>query len=436
MIYPTRTAVAIAAAGAPLTLLVGVIQPAAWYAGLAWPVAVLVASLADAVSGPGPARASGRIMLPATASVGSDVIADVEVAIAGRSAPQRAQAALGLDALVTGDDRIAIDLRNGRGVGGLPLTAARRGNARFETLWLRWRGRLGLVWKQRTFAVDRTLAILPDMRPVREQGARIFERQALPGLITQRNRGDVTEFESLVDYQPGMDRRAIDWRQSARHTKLHAREYRTEQNTQIVFAIDSGRQMCEPVGGLPRVDRAVSAVLLASWIALKLGDRVALFSFDARPRLTSGAVSGARAFPLVQRLAAQIDYSGAETNHTLGLTTLAGTLDRRSMVILFTELTDLTGAQLMVRALARLAAKHLVLLVVLADDELEAIVAARPADADDVTRAVTAAELLRERNVVLTNVRHLGIHVVEAPYDRVPERLVDAYLDLKRRNAL
>ena len=90
-----------------------------------------------------------------------------------------------------------------------------------------------------------------------------------------------------------------------------------------MFAIDSGRQMSEPVAGLPRVDRAVSAMLLTAWIALKLGDRVALHAFDSRPRLASGLISGAGAFAELQRLAADIDYSGEETNYTFALTTLA-----------------------------------------------------------------------------------------------------------------
>ena len=76
------------------------------------------------------------------------------------------------------------------------------------------------------------------------------------------------------------------------------------------------------------------------------------------------------------------------------------------------------------------------MVVVLRDEELEAIVERAPADADDVTRAVTAAGLLRDRQVVLTRLRHLGVHVVEAEHDRVGERLVAAYVDLKRRNLL
>ena len=37
---------------------------------------------------------------------------------------------------------------------------------------------------------------------------------------------------------------------------------------------------------------------------------------------------------------------------------------------------------------------------------------------------------------VITRLQHLGVHVIESEYDQVGERLVQAYLDLKRRNLL
>ena len=127
-----------------------------------------------------------------------------------------------------------------------------------------------------------------------------------------------------------------------------------------------------------RVDRCVSAMLLTAWIALKLGDRVAIQAFDSRPRLASGFVSGGGAFAQLERLAAGIDYSADETNYTFALTTLAARLTRRSMVVLFTEFTDAVSADFMLRALRRLVETHLIMVVVLRDEELEAIAAARP----------------------------------------------------------
>jgi uncharacterized protein (DUF58 family) len=329
-----------------------------------------------------------------------------------------------------------LDLAGGQGGGEIPLRAVRRGTAHIDQVWLRWRGVFGLVWKQRRIDLDARMAILPDVRPVRERGARIFERHALQGLVAQLHRGDGSDFDALVEFRAGMDRNAIDWKQSARHLKLFAKEYHSERNNQIVFAIDSGRQMCEPIAGLARLDRVVSAMLLTAWVALKLGDRVALNSFDSRPRIASGLVSGTAAFSELQSLAAQIDYSGDETNYSYALANLSARLTRRSMIVLFTEFTDLTSADFLVRAVARLVETHLLLVVVLRDDELETLRDAAPQTADDVTRAVTAAALLRDRLMVLTRLRHLGVHVVESEYDRVPDRLVQAYVDLKNRNLL
>ena len=187
---------------------------------------------------------------------------------------------------------------------------------------------------------------------------------------------------------------------------------------------------------IPRLDRAVSAARLTGFVALKEGDRVGLFAFDSRPRASSRPISGPRAFPILQRVAAGIDYSDHETNYTLALATLGNSLNRRSLIIVFTEFADTISAELMLNAVGILLKRHLVLFVVLRDEELEAFTGAEPAEPADVSRAVMAASLLRERRLVLTKLRHLGVHIVEAPADQAGPALVAAYLDLKRRNLL
>jgi uncharacterized protein (DUF58 family) len=434
LIYPTRTAVIATAAGAPFALAWAAFEPGRWYLALGWPLAMFLLCAFDAVRGA--ASATARVDFPGHAYVGET--RDCTVTVSVRSRPRSASVALQNSPLVSAenDGRVRVPLERGLGAVLLPLDMLRRGMARFERLWLRWTGPLGFTWHQDRIDVGAAFPVLPDLRPVRDQGARIFQRHALEGLIAQLSRGEGSDFDTLVDFRTGMDRRSIDWKQSGRHMKLLAKQYRTERNNQIVFAVDTGRQMSEPVGGIARVDRCVAAMLLASWIALKLGDRVAIHAFDSRPRLSSGFVSGGGAFAELERLAAGIDYSADETNYSFALTTLAARLTRRSMIILFTEFTDDVSADFMLRAIRRLVETHLVMVVVLRDEELEAIAAASPESADDVTRAVTAATLLKERRVVITRLQHLGVHVVEAEYDRVNERLVQTYLDLKKRDLL
>jgi uncharacterized protein (DUF58 family) len=434
LIYPTRTAVIATAAGAPLALAFAAIEPGRWFLALTWPVAMIVATAFDAIRGT--ATATAQVHFPGHAYVGETRDCTVTVSVGSR--PRSAWVALQHSPLVAAEDEgiVRVPLEGGRGAVLMSLEMVRRGIARFERLWLRWTGPLGLAWQQGSIDVGASFPVLPDLRPVHDEGARIFQRYAIEGLIAQLARGEGSDFDTLVDFRTGMDRRAIDWKQSARHVKLLAKQYRTERNNQIVFAVDTGRQMCEPVAGLARVDRCVSAMLLTAWIALKLGDRVAINAFDSRPRLSSGFVSGGGAFTELERLAAAIDYSADETNYTFALTTLAARLVRRSMIVLFTEFTDTVAADFMLRAIRKLVETHLVVVVVLRDDELEAIAAAEPVAADDVTRAVTAARLLKDRRVVIGRLQHLGVHVVESEYDKVSERLAQSYLDLKKRDLL
>ena len=52
-----------------------------------------------------------------------------------------------------------------------------------------------------------------------------------------------------------------------------------------------------------------------------------------------------------------------------------------------------------------------------------------------VLSAVVGIVLIRIQGFgVLTRLRHIGAHVVECEHDRVGDRLVAAYIDLKRRS--
>jgi uncharacterized protein (DUF58 family) len=173
-------------------------------------------------------------------------------------------------------------------------------------------------------------------------------------------------------------------------------------------------------------------MLLLSYVALRLGDRVGIFAFDEKPKIASRTVSGAHAFSALQYVASQIDYSTAETNFTLGLTQLAGELQRRAVIVVFTDFSDTTSAELMVENMKRLLARHLVLFIAFRDEELESMALAEPAETADVSRAVLADGMLRERELVTTKLKRLGVNVIDVPVDKIGAGLIDAYLTVKR----
>ncbi|MDX8509202.1 DUF58 domain-containing protein [Mesorhizobium captivum] len=434
MIYPSGRAVWAAAAGAIPAFLIALALPHVWYLGLLWICALLAFLAVDAAAGRGRASLGATLTAPPQVGVGGRFTLHIAAGLGAR--PRRLQARVGHDQRLAPVNGTGGALPANGGTLDLEFDAIRRGIASFDRLWLRWQGPFGLVWNQVVLPMDRKIAVLPDVSRARDEAITLLQRSALADGHAQKRAGQGREFEALKDYQPGMGRRMIDWKRSARHGKLLAREFRIEENNNIVLAIDSGRLMCEPVEGVPKVDRAVTAALLSAFIALKGGDLVSLFSFDARPRVSSGAVRGSPSFTMIQKRAAEIDYSTEETNFTLALTTLAAKLDRRSLVIIFTDFVDPISAELMMRTVGRLTERHLVLFMLMKDVELETLADMAPAIPEDVARAVTAGDLLRQRQVVIGRLRLLGAHVIEADHQRLGPALVERYIQLKEENLL
>ncbi|MEZ5693782.1 MAG: DUF58 domain-containing protein [Altererythrobacter sp.] len=437
-ILPTARAAWLVALAAPVAVVIAAAAPGAWVLAPAAGVALLVVVLLDgALAG---RLADWRLHTPNDTEVGEPMDVTLVADFAGRAAFSKPDVALQLDPRLAdggrAEFRLSRDAETASWQGKTTLTPTRRGPAEIGRMWLQWTGPLGLGARQVREDLDRMVRVWPDLSPVRSPELQNYLRDSQFGLIARRIRGEGTQFEALSEYEPGMDRRRIDWKASARHTKLYARENESERNNQIVFAFDCGQAMCEPIEGLPRIDRAVSAALTASYVALKGGDRVSLFGFAQRPEVMTPFVGDTRMFHRLQSAAAELDYHPEEPNFTLALATLTGKLQRRSLVVLFTDFTDPTGAELMIESVGRLVQKHLVLFVTMEDVELAGLADTAPHSLGDLAVAVTADTLARQRALVLERLRHMGVDIIEAPWDQIGYRLIDSYLDIKRSGAI
>jgi uncharacterized protein (DUF58 family) len=435
VILPTPRAARLAALAAPVALVIAAAAPGAWVlapvaCGLLIALVMIDAILAGRM-------AEWRVLAPDDVEIGEPFALKVLADVAGGTA-QTMDAAVACDPRLEPSGRVVVALSKGQGAwhGEVQVLPNRRGTAALSHVWLRWTGPLGLGARQLAAPLDRQVRIRPDLSPIRSPALQHFLRDAQFGIIARRIRGEGTQFEALSEYQPGMDRRRIDWKTSGRHTRLYARENEAERNNQIVFAFDCGQAMCEPVEGLPTIDRAVSAALTAAYVAMKGGDRVALFGFASRPQVFTPFYGETRRFHRLQTSAAALDYHAEEPNFTLALATLAERLQRRSLIVLFSDFTDPTSAELMIESLGRLVERHLVLFVTIEDSELAALQAVEPDSLDALATAVAADTLARQRSLVLLRLRQLGIDVIEAPWAAIGYRLIDRYLDVKRKGSI
>lgn len=437
MIQPTRRAIVLVAAAVPLSLAIVALDAGLWPIGLAYLLVVLALIALDGVRVLPPRRLSVSVKPIDSLFIGETAALNIALATDWPTVPAAIEAHLDTGAIVDTPPISRARFWPERAVSfEIPLRPLRRGLAQVEALWLRWRGAYGLVERHYRMAMGVNLHILPSIRAARGAALRFAAIDAVLGVKAQRELGTGTEFDALRDYIPGLDRRTIDWKHSARHNRLVSKEFRTERNHQIILAFDTGHLMQEPLAGIPKLDHALNAGLLLAYVSLKAGDRVGLLAFDAQVDRYLEPTAGVQSFARLRRQVAEIDYAAVETNFTLGLTDLMGRLNRRSLIILMTEFVDTVTAELMVENLTRLAQRHLVLFVTLKDPQVETMINRPPHLFREVAESVAAEDMRRDRLVVLERLRRLGVHCIETPHERIGTDLLNQYLEIKRRGLI
>jgi len=431
---PTTRSVLLLASGFPLALLPALVLPRLWPLWIAFLAVAGLAIGLDAVLLPGAKALRAEAELPSLLLVGQEGEAVVRLGLEGGAGTRGVRVLADLSDNLAPQPPQVSRLERGEATLALRLVPVRRGRAVLERLWVRLSGPLGLMSRVVRIDPRKSCPIVPDVSLVRTLALRLDRDSSLhPGLKIERYLGDGSEFESLRELVKGDDPRSIDWKVTARHRKLLVRQHRAERNHQVILAIDSGHLMAETLAGIPKLDHALKAALYLAYISLHAGDRVGLAGFDARLGVFVEPLSGVRAFSILNRMASRIDVSDRESNYTLALTSIGQRLHRRSLVVLLTDFVDSTAAELMIENVGRLARRHVVVIVALRDPLLPAVAGARPNNLLDLNRAVVAGGFLREREIVLRKLRRLGVLSIDAPPNEISPRLVNTYLEIKRR---
>ena len=310
-----------------------------------------------------------------------------------------------------------------------------RGAYQWGDLQVRQLGKLGLAWRDWRIPAQQQVTICPDLISLRELSIRLTLENS--GAMRQARRvGSGTEFAELREYRTGEDIRLIDWKATARRNRPVVRVLEPEQEQTLFILLDRGRLMTAKVDGLKRFDWGLNATLSLAMAGLSRGDRVGVAVFDRDlttwipPERGNHHLSKLidRLTP-IQPVLLEPDYLGAVTKVITQQT-------RRALVVVITDLVDVTASSELLGAMMRLTPRYLPFCVTLNDPLVERIAHASSDRTQDIYRRAVALDLLAQRQVAFSQLRQRGVLVLDAPCDRVSEELVDRYLQLKARNLL
>jgi uncharacterized protein (DUF58 family) len=338
-----------------------------------------------------------------------------------------AQRSTTLDAICRPGEVVTLDM---------PLRAIARGSERVEPVAIAMTF-LGLVERIVDAGAATELHVLPNLKAVRRMHKRL-NAYALRGLGARAapRLGKGREFDRLRDYVMDDDFRDIAWRASARHGRLIVREFRLDRSQDVMLCLDHGHRMAARVAQVTRLDHAVNAAVLISYICNRMEDKVGILSFDTET--DKGLVAGRGAAHL-RAITAYVTALAAEYRHTdyLALATnLRRRLHHRTLLLMLTVLPEREERHDLLRAVEMLAPQHLPLIVSLGDPNLKAAAQFLPADRHELAQTLVARDLWMGRVELTRDLRARGALVVESTPEDAGIDAVNAYIDVKRRQLL
>jgi uncharacterized protein (DUF58 family) len=323
------------------------------------------------------------------------------------------------------------------GRASLPTTLRpeRRGDRPAGLVTVRSLGPLGLAGRQGNLRAPWSVRVLPPFLSRRHLPEKLAALRQLDGQHRSMVRGQGTEFDSLREYVVGDDVRSLDWRSSARRTDVMVATWRPERDRRIIIVLDTARTSAGRVAGIPRLDASMDAALLLAALATRAGDRVDLLAVDRQVR---GRVIGAGRGELLAALTsamAVLEAELTEPDYGAMAGAILATARQRCLVVLLTDLNPAALADGLLPRIPLLASRYRLLIGAVADPQVARMAAGR-GDAAAVYAAGAAARAQAERAQISAQLRRRGVDIVDAPPDRLPSALADAYLRLKAAGQL
>jgi uncharacterized protein (DUF58 family) len=323
------------------------------------------------------------------------------------------------------------------GQASVPTTLApeRRGDRPAGLVTVRSLGPLGLAGRQGSLRAPWSVRVLPPFLSRRHLPEKLARLRQLDGQHRSMVRGQGTEFDSLREYVLGDDVRSIDWRSSARRTDVMVTTWRPERDRRIIIVLDTARTSAGRVAGIPRLDVSMDAALLLAALAARAGDRVDLLAVDRQVRAqVIGAGRGALLAALTSAMAV-LDAELTEPDYGAMASAILATARQRCLVVLLTDLNSAALTDGLLPRIPLLASRYRLLIGAVADPRIAQMAAGR-GDAAAVYAAGAAARAQAERTQISAQLRRRGVDIVDAPPDRLPSALADAYLRLKAAGQL
>lgn len=311
----------------------------------------------------------------------------------------------------------------------LRATPRRLGQYTWPNLRVRIAGSLGLAWWPRPVAAQFTMRVMPDLlggdaRQLGAVGAGTRSRVLL---------GAGGEVLQLRDYRAGDPLHVIDWKATARSNRLVSRDFSEDQHLEIIVAIDAGRASALRAGDLDRFGHYANIAARFAEHAVSQDDQVGLVIFADK---ALAAIAPGRGIGTVSRIRATLAATkpaAAESNPLNAALRIRSLVRHRSLVVMLTDLDDVTVAGQLASAARLLLPKHLPLVAGLASPEAQTLSHTEAKAWLDPYESLAAQEYCARLERNAAGLRALGAPTLLARPQQMERAVFETYEEFRRR---
>uniref|UniRef100_UPI00402611C8 DUF58 domain-containing protein n=1 Tax=Segatella hominis TaxID=2518605 RepID=UPI00402611C8 len=296
---------------------------------------------------------------------------------------------------------------------------------------------IGLVQRRFTLCQPCDVKVYPSyLMLTRYELLAMSNNLAEMGIKKIRKVGNHTEFEQIKDYVSGDDFRLINWRATARTSRLMVNVYQDERSQQVFNIIDKGRVMQQAFRDMTYLDYAINASLVLSYIAMRKEDKAGVVTFsdhfeDFVPasRRTGHMQNILEMLYRQQTRFAESDYSAlvAEVNQHI---------TKRSLLILYTNFANRISMERQLPYLLQLNRRHRLLVVFFEDHEVKDYLATRSESDEEYYRHVVAEQFAYEQRLIVSSLKQRGILALLTTPEALSVDVLNKYLEIKTRELL
>ena len=325
-----------------------------------------------------------------------------------------------LDVAPLGAETAALDAR-----------AVALGEHPWPRLPARVRGPLNLAWWSRRLTPDGAARVLPDTLGPREVFAGSSE-----GATAQTTIGGGHELHHLREYRPGDPRHTIDWKATARSSRLVTRVFSEDQHLEVMLLIDAGRTSRTEIDGLQQVGHYANLAARFAEFCIAHDDQVGLIVFADRPLATLKPARGVQAVTRIRSALSQLAPSAVESDVLAAALHVRELVRHRCLVVILTDLYERSATSALAQSARLLVPKHLPLIAGIVSDEVFELADRAADDWVDPYRSLAAREYRRQVGANVARLGQLGAYALTARARELDRRVLDTYERLRAQRRI